>query len=119
MAQQLQNITLTFGFGAYTNSPLMQSEPAIVTMYYDKQRRIVEERPRNAKHKRSCYRCKQQDERLSEFVQQSRTKVVLSGSNLKIFTGLTTLADTTPAGYTITANNWSACAEQSSLFVPA
>lgn len=45
-------------------------------------------------------------ETIFEHVDQSGDKVVFSAGNNKIFTGTTSLTDITPAGYSITANNW-------------
>jgi len=43
---------------------------------------------------------------IKEFERSSGSNVVLSVGNNKIFTGTTTLTDTTPSSYTITADNW-------------
>lgn len=117
MAQQLQNITIAApGFGGINtqDSPLMQSQAfaAIAdNAIIDKQGRIAARKGHEMQSTNGAglLGTSNGTEHISEFVQQNGTKVVLSGGNLKIFTGLTTLVDTTPAGYTITANNWSNC----------
>jgi hypothetical protein len=43
---------------------------------------------------------------ISSCIREDGTKVVFSAGNNKIFRGTTTLVDATPAGYTITANEW-------------
>ena len=45
-------------------------------------------------------------ETIFESLDRSGDKVVFSAGNNKIFSGIGTLTDITPAGYTITANNW-------------
>jgi len=45
-------------------------------------------------------------EAIKEYINPTGANVILSAGNNKIFTGTTTLADATPAAYTITANNW-------------
>jgi len=43
---------------------------------------------------------------IAECINTNGTTTVFSTGNNKIFTGTTTLVDVTPAGYTITANDW-------------
>ena len=43
---------------------------------------------------------------IGEFVANDGTAILFSAGNNSIFTGVTTLVDATPAGYTITANDW-------------
>lgn len=56
-------------------------------------------------------------ETVHEFVKRDGTKIVFSAGNNKIFTGTTTLTDVTPAGYTITANNWKVATLADSFFL--
>ena len=56
-------------------------------------------------------------ETVHEFVKRDGTKIVFSAGNNKIFTGTTTLTDVTPAGYTITANNWQVATLADSFFL--
>jgi hypothetical protein len=56
-------------------------------------------------------------ETVHEFVKRDGTKIVFSAGNNKIFTGTTTLTDITPAGYTITGNNWKVATLADSFFL--
>jgi len=117
MAQQLQNITLAApGFGGINtqDSPLMQSQAfaAIAdNAVIDKQGRIAARKGYSivSGNGGAVLGSSAGIEHVSEFVQQNGTKIVFTAGNNKIFTGTTTLSDVTPGGYSVSANNWSAC----------
>ena len=117
MAQALQNLTIASpGFGGLNtaDSPLLVPN----TFASEANNVVIDTRGRIAARKGhamvssnggSVLGSSDGIEHVSEFVQRNNTKIVFSGGNNKVFTGTSTLSDATPGGYTISANNWSAC----------
>ena len=117
MAQQLQNISLSSpGFGGINtqDSPLLQN----LAFAAISDNVVIEKACLLAARKgyelvstngASVLGTSTGIEHISEFVQQNASKVLFTAGNGKLFTGTTTLTEVTPAAYTVTANDWSAC----------
>ena len=112
MAQQLQNITVQAPGFAGINS---QDSPISIDQSFaaTASNCIIDEYGRIGARKgytavstnNSNLGTSRGVEALHESLDRSGDKVVFSGGNNKIFSG-TALTDITPAGYTISANNW-------------
>ena len=117
MAQQLQNISLSSpGFGGINtqDSPLLQNLAFAAisdNVVIDKAGRIAARKGYElvSTNGASVLGTSTGIEHISEFVQQNGSKVLFTAGNGKLFTGTTTLTEVTPAAYTVTANDWSAC----------
>lgn len=117
MAQALQNLTIASpGFGGVNtaDSPLLQNNIFAAeanNVVIDTKGRISARKGHAMVSGNGGAVLGSSDgiEHVSEFVQRNGTKIVFSGGNNKVFTGTTTLVDATPGGYSISANNWSAC----------
>ena len=115
MAQQLQNITVAApGFaGINTQDSPIGIDPSFASIadncVIDQLGRIGARKGREAVSTNggAVLGSSRGIEAVFEYVKRDGTKTVFSAGNNKIFTGTTTLAETTlPVGYSITANNW-------------
>ena len=112
MAQQLQNITITApGFAGINtqDAPLAQnaSFSAIAdNCVIDKEGRIASRKGYQILNTNDLLGASDGVESMGEFVAADGDATFFSAGNNKIFSGTTTMVDVTPAGYTITDNNW-------------
>jgi len=116
MAQQLQNITVAAPgfFGLNTQDSPIGVDPSFAAVadncVIDKLGRIGARKGwvEVSTNGSSVLGTSRGIETVYEYIDNSGDKVILSAGNNKIFTGVTTLTDATPTGYTPTANNWKA-----------
>ena len=112
MAQQLQSITITApGFAGINtqDAPLAQdaSFSAVAdNCVIDKEGRIAARKGYTLLNGNDLLGSSDGIESMGEYVASDGDVAFLSAGNNKIFSGTTTMVDETPAGYTITANNW-------------
>lgn len=114
MAQQLQSITITApGFaGINTQDAPLSQDPTFAAVadncVIDKEGRIAARKGYTmvSTNGETVLGVSQGITALSEFVARDGDKIVFSAGNNLIFTGTDTLVDVTPAGYTITADDW-------------
>jgi hypothetical protein len=112
MAQQLQSITITApGFAGINtqDAPLAQdaSFSAVAdNCVIDKEGRIAARKGYEILNGNDLLGSSDGIESMGEFVATDGNITFFSAGNNKLFSGTTTMADETPAGYTITDNNW-------------
>ena len=112
MAQQLQSITITApGFAGVNtqDAPLAQDANFAAVAdncVIDKEGRISARKGYHLLTTNDVLGSSKGIESMGEYVSATGATAFLSAGNNKIFTGTTTLTDATPAGYTISANNW-------------
>ena len=114
MAQQLQSITITApGFaGINTQDAPLAQEPSFAAVadncVIDKEGRVASRKGYTMITTNGAAVLGTSDgiESMGEFVAEDGDTLFFSAGNNKVFSGTTTLTDLTPAGYTITANNW-------------
>jgi len=112
MAQQLQSITITApGFaGVNTQDAPLSQEPTFAAVadncVIDKEGRIAARKGYSILNGNDLLGSSDGIESMGEFVAEDGDVTFFSAGNNKIFSGTTTMVDETPAGYTITDNNW-------------
>ena len=112
MAQQLQSITITApGFaGINTQDAPLAQEPSFAAVadncVIDKEGRIAARKGYEVLNGNDLLGSSDGIESMGEFVAEDGDVTFFSAGNNKIFSGTTTMVDETPAGYTITDNNW-------------
>ena len=112
MAQQLQSITITApGFaGINTQDAPLSQEPTFAAVadncVIDKEGRIAARKGYSILNGNDLLGSSDGIESMGEFVAEDGDVTFFSAGNNKIFSGTTTMVDETPAGYTITDNNW-------------
>ena len=112
MAQQLQSITITApGFaGINTQDAPLSQEPTFAAVadncVIDKEGRIAARKGYSILNGNDLLGSSDGIESMGEFVAEDGDVTLFSAGNNKIFSGTTTMVDETPAGYTITDNNW-------------
>ena len=112
MAQQLQSITITApGFaGINTQDAPLSQEPTFAAVadncVIDKEGRIAARKGYSVLNGNDLLGSSDGIESMGEFVANDGDVTFFSAGNNKIFSGTTTMVDETPAGYTITDNNW-------------
>ena len=112
MAQQLQSITITApGFaGINTQDAPLSQEPTFAAVadncVIDKEGRIAARKGYSVLNGNDLLGSSDGVESMGEFVAEDGDVTFFSAGNNKIFSGTTTMVDETPAGYTITDNNW-------------
>lgn len=113
MAQQLQSITITApGFaGINTQDAPLSQEPTFAAVadncVIDKEGRIAARKGYSVLTTNPAILGSSDGiKSMGEYVASDGDITFLSAGNNKVFTGTTTLVDVTPAGYTITDNNW-------------
>ena len=112
MAQQLQSITITApGFaGINTQDAPLSQEPTFAAVadncVIDKEGRIAARKGYEVLNGNDLLGSSDGVESMGEFVAEDGDVTFFSAGNNKIFSGTTTMVDETPAGYTITDNNW-------------
>lgn len=112
MAQQLQSITITApGFaGINTQDAPLSQEPTFAAVadncVIDKEGRIAARKGYSVLNGNDLLGSSDGVESMGEFVANDGDITFFSAGNNKIFSGTTTMVDETPAGYTITDNNW-------------
>jgi len=112
MAQQLQSITITApGFaGINTQDAPLAQEPSFAAVadncVIDKEGRIASRKGYTVLNTNDVLDTSAGIESMGEFVANDGDTIFFSAGNNKVFSGTTTLTDLTPAGYTITDNNW-------------
>lgn len=112
MAQQLQSITITApGFaGINTQDAPLSQEPTFAAVadncVIDKEGRIAARKGYELLNGNDLLGSSDGVESMGEFVANDGDVTFFSAGNNKIFSGTTTMVDETPAGYTITDNNW-------------
>ena len=123
MAQQLQSITITApGFaGINTQDAPLAQEPSFAAVadncVIDKEGRIASRKGYNVLTTNDVLGTSDGIESMGEFVANDGDKIFFSAGNNKVFSGTTTLTDLTPAGYTITDNNWKMVSFNNSMFL--
>ena len=112
MAQQLQSITITApGFaGINTQDAPLSQEPTFAAVadncVIDKEGRIAARKGYSILNGNDLLGTSDGIESMGEFVAEDGDVTFFSAGNNKLFSGTTTMVDETPAGYTITDNNW-------------
>ena len=112
MAQQLQSITITApGFaGINTQDAPLSQEPTFAAVadncVIDKEGRIAARKGYSVLNGNDLLGSSDGVESMGEFVAEDGDVTFFSAGNNKIFSGTATMVDETPAGYTITDNNW-------------
>jgi hypothetical protein len=112
MAQQLQSITITApGFaGINTQDAPLSQEPTFAAVadncVIDKEGRIAARKGYSVLNGNDLLGSSDGVESMGEFVAADGNITFFSAGNNKLFSGTATMADETPAGYTITDNNW-------------
>lgn len=112
MAQQLQSITITApGFaGINTQDAPLSQEPTFAAVadncVIDKEGRIAARKGYSILNGNDLLGSSDGIESMGEFVAEDGDVTFFSAGNNKLFSGTTTMVDETPAGYTITDNNW-------------
>jgi hypothetical protein len=122
MAQQLQSVTITApGFAGVNtqDAPLAQdaSFAAVAdNCVIDKEGRIAARQGYDVLTTNDLLGTSDGIESMGEFVANDGDTLFFSAGNNKVFSGTTTLTDLTPAGYTITDNNWKMVNFNDSMF---
>ena len=122
MAQQLQSITITApGFaGINTQDAPLAQEPSFAAVadncVIDKEGRIASRKGYDVLTTNDLLGTSTGIESMGEFVANDGDTIFFSAGNNKVFSGTTTLTDLTPAGYTITDNNWKMVSFNNSMF---
>ena len=122
MAQQLQSITITApGFaGINTQDAPLSQEPTFAAVadncVIDKEGRVAARKGYNVLTTNDVLGTSDGIESMGEFVANDGDTIFFSAGNNKVFSGTTTLTDLTPAGYTITDNNWKMVSFNNSMF---
>ena len=122
MAQQLQSITITApGFaGINTQDAPLAQEPSFAAVadncVIDKEGRIASRKGYDVLTTNDVLGTSTGIESMGEFVANDGDTIFFSAGNNKVFSGTTTLTDLTPAGYTITDNNWKMVSFNNSMF---
>ena len=122
MAQRLQSITITApGFaGINTQDAPLAQEPSFAAVadncVIDKEGRIASRKGYDVLTTNDVLGTSTGIESMGEFVANDGDTIFFSAGNNKVFSGTTTLTDLTPAGYTITDNNWKMVSFNNSMF---